>query len=62
MDIVGLRVGVLATCIGLSFGQFIVCIGVQVSTFWVVLMGRIVAGIAAESLMTGQTALACYWF
>ena len=47
MDIIGLRVGVLATTIGLSLGQLIVCIGVQASTFWVVLMGRIVAGIAA---------------
>jgi nitrate/nitrite transporter NarK len=62
MDTVGLRLGVLAMALLLTLGQAVVCLGVTSRAFPLVLAGRILAGIAAESLMTGQTALTCYWF
>ena len=47
MDIVGLRIGVLGTSLALALGQLVVCFGVQIKAFWLVIIGRIIAGIAA---------------
>jgi nitrate/nitrite transporter NarK len=62
MDIVGLRIGVILMTATLALGQTIVAAGAHAGSFPVILVGRVIAGVSAESLMTAQTAMVCVWF
>jgi len=48
---------------GLNFvGNAIVCAGIHLNNIFVILIGRSIFGMGAESLILTQTALLVYWF
>ncbi len=57
-----MRIGILALSFAIVFCQLLVAIGGQIENYPLMLLGRILYGIASRSLFIPQTALVSFWF
>jgi MFS family permease len=62
IDFLGVRTGIIALSLGVVVFQSIVALGGAVKSFPCMLTGRILFGIASESLVTAQAAFVSLWF
>ena len=61
-DYIGARNGLMIYTAIVALGQCIIMIGGYKMSFDLILLGRIVFGIGAESIYVGQSAIASEWF
>lgn len=62
IDFLGVRIGVISLSIGVALSQTIVAFGGMYKSYHVLLIGRMIFGIASESLITAQASMVSFWF
>ena len=62
IDFLGVRIGVISLSIGVALAQTIVAFGGMYKSYQVLLIGRMIFGIASESLITAQASMVSFWF
>jgi MFS family permease len=62
IDFLGVRIGVISLSIGVALAQLIVAFGGQYYSYNTLLIGRMIFGIASESLITAQASIMSFWF
>lgn len=62
IDFLGVRIGIVALSTGVALFQIIVAIGGYTESYYTMLAGRMLFGIASESLVTAQASFVSMWF
>lgn len=62
IDYLGVRVGLIALSIGITVFQLVIAIGGYTYSYATILVGRILFGLASESLITAQASMVSFWF
>lgn len=62
IDFLGVRIGIVALSIGVALFQCLVAIGGAYKSYTTMLIGRMLFGIASESLITAQASFVSFWF
>lgn len=62
IDFLGVRIGIIALSSGVAFFQILVAIGGYAESYYTMLVGRMLFGIASESLVTAQVSFVSMWF
>ena len=62
IDLLGVRTGNLVFSFGLIIGQVICALGGYYKYYWMIIVGRAMYGIGAESLYIAQNAIVSLWF
>lgn len=62
IDYLGVRVGLIALSTGVAVFQLVIAIGGYAYSYTTILIGRIMFGLASESLITAQASMVSFWF
>lgn len=62
IDFLGVRIGVVSLSVGVALAQTIVAFGGLYQSYLMLLIGRMIFGIASESLITAQASFVSFWF
>jgi MFS family permease len=62
IDFLGVRIGVISLSVGVALSQVIVAFGGMYQSYLILLIGRMLFGIASESLITAQASIVSFWF
>jgi MFS family permease len=62
IDFLGVRIGIIALSLGVVIFQAVVATGGAVKSYTCMLIGRMLFGIASESLVTAQASFVSFWF
>jgi len=62
LDKVGLPIGTTVTCFLVTLGSFIVALGPYFNSYYVMLVGRFIFGMGAETSLVAQNTICCAWF
>jgi MFS family permease len=62
LDYIGLPVGTMITCSLVTIGAFIVAMAPHMDSFWLMLVGRFIFGVGAETSYVAQNTICCTWF
>ena len=62
IDFLGVRIGIIALSSGVAIFQILVAIGGYTESYYTMLVGRMLFGIASESLVTAQVSFVSMWF
>jgi MFS family permease len=62
IDFLGVRVGIIALSFGVMIFQCLVAAGGATKSYPTMLVGRMLFGIASESLVTAQASFVSFWF
>lgn len=58
----GVRTGLVSLAVGITLSQVVITIGGYSHSYMTMLVGRILFGIASESLVTAQASMVSFWF
>ncbi|CAM6006142.1 unnamed protein product [Sphagnum balticum] len=62
IDFLGVRTGIIALSAGVAFFQLVIAIGGYAYSYTTILIGRMLFGLASESLITAQASMVSFWF
>ena len=62
IDYLGVRIGLIALSFGVVIFQTVVAVGGAYKIYSIMLVGRMLFGIASESLITAQASFVSFWF
>ena len=62
IDYLGVRIGIIALSGGVAFFQLVIAIGGYTYSYQTILIGRMLFGLASESLVTAQASFVSFWF
>lgn len=62
IDYLGVRTGIVTLAVGITLFQLVIAIGGYAYSYKTILIGRILFGIASESLVTAQASMVSFWF
>jgi hypothetical protein len=62
IDYLGVRIGLIALSFGVVIFQTVVAVGGAYKSYSIMLVGRMLFGIASESLITAQASFVSFWF
>ena len=62
IDFLGVRIGIITLSLGVVIFQTVIAIGGIYNSYTVILIGRMLFGIASESLITAQASFVSFWF
>ena len=62
IDFLGVRIGIIALSFGVVIFQAVVAFGGAYKSYATMLVGRMLFGIASESLVTAQASFVSFWF
>lgn len=62
IDFMGVRIGLVALAIGVVVFQLVIAIGGYAYSYTTILIGRMLFGLASESLITAQASMVSFWF
>jgi hypothetical protein len=58
----GVRIGLITLSAGVAIFQLVIAIGGYAYSYTTILVGRMLFGIASESLITAQASMVSFWF
>jgi MFS family permease len=62
IDFLGVRIGLIALSAGVAVFQLSIAIGGYSYSYTTILIGRMLFGLASESLITAQACMVSFWF
>lgn len=62
IDFLGVRIGLIALSAGVAIFQLSIAIGGYAYSYTTILIGRMLFGLASESLITAQASMVSFWF
>lgn len=62
IDYLGVRIGLIALTAGVAIFQLSIAIGGYAYSYTTILIGRMLFGLASESLITAQASMVSFWF
>ena len=62
IDFLGVRIGIIALSAGVALFQLVIAIGGYSYSYTTILIGRMLFGLASESLITAQASMVSFWF
>lgn len=62
IDFLGARIGLVSLAIGVVIFQFVIAMGGYAYNYTTILIGRMLFGLASESLITAQASMVSFWF
>jgi MFS family permease len=62
IDFMGVRIGIIALAAGVALFQLSIAIGGYTYSYTTILIGRMLFGLASESLITAQASMVSHWF
>lgn len=62
IDFLGVRTGIIALAAGVAIFQLVIAIGGFAYSYTTILIGRMMFGLASESLITAQASMVSFWF
>jgi MFS family permease len=62
IDFLGVRIGLIALSAGVAIFQLVIAIGGYTYSYTTILIGRMLFGLASESLITAQASMVSFWF
>lgn len=62
IDFIGVRIGLIALSAGVALFQLVIAIGGYAYSYTAILIGRMLFGLASESLITAQASMVSFWF
>lgn len=62
IDFLGVRIGIIALSAGVALFQLVIAIGGYTYSYTTILIGRMLFGLASESLITAQASMVSFWF
>lgn len=62
IDFMGVRIGIITLSLGVAIFQTVIAFGGAYHSYTTMLIGRMLFGIASESLITAQAAFVSFWF
>jgi MFS family permease len=62
IDYLGVRIGLITLTVGITVFQLSIAIGGYAESYTTILIGRMLFGLASESLITAQASMVSFWF
>lgn len=62
IDFMGVRIGIIALTAGITIFQLVIAIGGFAQSYTTILIGRMLFGLASQSLITAQASMVSFWF
>lgn len=62
IDFMGVRIGIIALTAGITIFQLVIAIGGYAQSYTTILIGRMLFGLASQSLITAQASMVSFWF
>jgi MFS family permease len=62
IDFIGVRIGLISLAAGVALFQLVIAIGGYAYSYTTILIGRMLFGLASESLITAQASMVSFWF
>lgn len=62
IDFLGVRIGIITLSAGVAIFQTVIAFGGAYRSYTTILIGRMLFGIASESLITAQASFVSFWF